>query len=120
MIYYVKGSEKDTITNKQLEDALYSALDKLGNRNKVLAVTPGITRYHSMAGEITGLVYKYYKDNLTGVLPATGTHYPMTEQEIETMYPLVPKSLFRIHRWREDLHTFGEVPSDFINEVSEG
>ncbi len=113
MVYYAKGSEKDVISKEQLKEALYSTLEKLGKRKKVLALPPDITRYHSKAGEVTGLVYQYYKDNLTDVLPTTGTHYPMTEQEKETMFPGVPKSLFRIHKWREDLHTFGEVPSEF-------
>ena len=120
MVYYAKGSEKDVISKEQLKEALYSTLEKLGKRKKVLALPPDITRFHSKAGEVTDLVYQYYKENLTDILPTTGTHYPMTEQEMETMFPGVPKSLFRIHKWREDLHTFGEVPSEFINEISEG
>ncbi len=44
----------------------------------------------------------------------------MTEKEIERMFPSVPKSLFRVHKWKDDLITLGEVPSEFINEVSEG
>jgi len=35
------------------------------------------------------------------------------------MYGNTPKSLFRIHKWKEDLTTLGVVPSDFIKEVSE-
>jgi nickel-dependent lactate racemase len=120
MIYFQHGSEKDSISSDRLEEGLYSALEKIGKRNKVLTIPPDISRYHSMAGEITGLVYNYYKDNLTDVLPAIGTHKPMTEAEINKMFPDVPKSLFRIHRWKDDLLTLGEVPSEFINEVSEG
>jgi len=44
----------------------------------------------------------------------------MTEKEIDRMYPSVPKSLFRIHRWKDDLVTLGEVPSEFIHKESEG
>ena len=44
----------------------------------------------------------------------------MSEQELDRMFPSVPKSLFRVHRWKDDLITLGEVPSEFINEVSEG
>jgi nickel-dependent lactate racemase len=120
MIYFQHGSEKDSISSDQLEEGLYSALEKIGKHNRVLAIPPDISRYHSMAGELTGLVYAYYKDKLTDVLPAIGTHKPMTDEEINEMYPAVPKSLFRIHRWKDDLLTLGEVPSEFINEVSEG
>ena len=120
MLYYTKGSETGSLSNVETEEAIFSVLDKLGRRKKVLAVPPDITRFHSKAGEITQLVHQYYGENLTDILPATGTHYPMTEDEISTMYGDIPHSLFRIHRWKEDLHTFGEVPSEFIHEVSEG
>ena len=120
MIYYERGSENDSISNNQLREGLYSALERIGERKKILAIPPDISRYHSMAGELTGFVYNYYKDKLTDVLPSIGTHKPMTEVEINQMYPVVPKSLFRIHRWKDDLLTLGEVPSEFINEVSEG
>jgi len=120
LIYYERGSENDSISNNQLREGLYSALERIGERKKILAIPPDISRYHSMAGELTGFVYNYYKDKLTDVLPSIGTHKPMTEVEINQMYPVVPKSLFRIHRWKDDLLTLGEVPSEFINEVSEG
>ncbi len=120
MLYYVKGSEAGSLSNLEIEEALFSVLDKLDKRKKVLAVPPDITRFHSKAGEITQLVYEYFGKILTDILPATGTHYPMTEKEISTMYGDIPLSLFRVHKWKEDLHTFGEVPAGFINEVSEG
>ena len=119
MIYYQHGSEKGFISNEQLKEGLYLAFKKIGKRNKILAIPPDISRYHSMAGEITGLAYDYYKDKLTDVLPSIGTHRPMTDVEINKMYPAVPKSLFRVHRWKDDLITLGEVPSEFINKVSE-
>ena len=120
MIYFQHGSENGLISGNKLKEALYSALEKIGERKKVLAIPPDISRYHSMAGKLTGLVYNYYKDKLTDVLPAIGTHKPMTENELNEMYPDVPKSLFRIHKWKDDLITLGEVPSEFINKVSEG
>ena len=36
------------------------------------------------------------------------------------MFPGVPGRLFRAHDWRSDLETLGEVPSEFVAEVSEG
>jgi len=44
----------------------------------------------------------------------------MTEKEINTMYPGIPHSLFRVHDWRNGLHTLGEVPAEFVYQVSEG
>lgn len=120
MIYSAIGSENSSIDNDHLKEIIYSALDKVSKRKKVLAIPPDISRYHSKSGEITGIVYEYFLDKLTDVLPAIGTHHPMTDEEISNMYPVVPKSLFRVHRWKDDLATLGEVPSEFINEVSEG
>ena len=36
------------------------------------------------------------------------------------MFGSVPANLFREHKWKEDLTTLGEVPSEYIKEVSEG
>ncbi len=120
MQYFALGSEKDILSYDDLREGIYSALSKLGQKKKVLAVPPDYTRYHSQAGILTKFVYQYYKEALTDVLPATGTHFKMTDREIETMYEDVPKNLFRVHNWRNDLTTLGEVPSDFIRNVSEG
>jgi nickel-dependent lactate racemase len=120
MQYFAKGSVNEVLSLDDLTEGLYSALDKLGSRNKVLAIPPDITRYHSMAGVLTGLTYNYYKDKLKDILPALGTHFQMTNKEISFMYEGVPHDLFRVHNWRNDLHTLGVVPSDFIHKVSEG
>ena len=108
---------------EEFRAGLFEALDKLEKlkpRKKVLAVPPDFTRFHSMAGALTDMAYEYYGDRLTDVLPALGTHKPMSESELATMYPKTPKNLFRVHDWRNDIVTLGEVPSDFICKVSEG
>jgi nickel-dependent lactate racemase len=86
----------------------------------VLAVPPDFTRFHSRAGRITELVWEYYGTALTDVLPATGTHFEVTERERRQMFGRVPQELFRVHRWKQDLETLGRVPANFIQEVSEG
>jgi len=54
------------------------------------------------------------------VLPALGTHKAMTDHEIATMFGKTPRHLFRVHDWRNDIVTLGEVPGEFMLEVSEG
>ena len=120
MQYFARGSEKDILSYDDLREGIYSALSKLGQKKKVLAVPPDYTRYHSQAGILTKFVYQYYKEALTDVLPATGTHFQMTDEEIAKMYEGVPQNLFRAHKWRSDLKTLGEVPADFVSRVSEG
>jgi nickel-dependent lactate racemase len=120
MLLYARGNENDNLTSEDLKEGLYAALDKLGTRKKVLAIPPDFTRYHSRAGELTALAWRYYGEALTDVLPALGTHAPMTRDEIEQMFESVPSGLFRRHNWRTDLVTLGEVPAEFVREVSEG
>jgi nickel-dependent lactate racemase len=120
MIYYSVGSENTVIGLKELEEGLFSALGKLGQRNKVLVVPPDFTRFHSRAGDITTLLYKYYGDSLKDVLPALGTHVPMSMHELDVMYKGVPKDLFRIHDWRNDVVTVGTVPGEFVSEITGG
>ena len=120
MIYYAKGSENTALSIEEIKEALFSTYDKLGSPKKVLALPPDFTRFHSKAGELTTLSYEYFGDKLTDIMPALGTHAPMSDKDIATMFKGVPKELFRVHRWKEDLVTLGEVPSEFVSEVSEG
>jgi nickel-dependent lactate racemase len=120
MLYFSRGSEHDNLTAEDLRQGLYAALEKLGKRQKVLALPPDITRLHSRAGELTRFAWQYYGAAMTDVLPALGTHFAMTEPEIQKMFGEVPPHLFRVHDWRNGFTTLGEVPSSFIREVSEG
>ena len=120
MLLYKRGSEDDILSREDLNAGLYEALDKLGKRKKVLAVPPDITRFYSRAGELTFMAWQYYGNRLTDVLPAVGTHSPMTEDEIRKMYGQTPLNLFRKYNWRNDTVTLGVVPAEFIREVSEG
>jgi len=120
MLYYARGSESDSLSADDIRNGVYAALDKMNVKKKVLAIPPDFTRFHSHAGIITSFIYDYYKQALTDVLPAIGTHVPMTSAEINTMYAGVPESLFRVHNWRNDIYTLGEVPAEYLNEVSEG
>src|ERR1035437_8658456 len=120
MIYYKSGSENTVLSSKDLEAGIVLALGNLGVRKKVLIVPPDCTRYHSRAGELTSYIYRYYKDSLKDILPALGTHSPMTEVQIAEMFKGVPKSLFRVHDWRKDVVTVGTVPASFVSEITDG
>jgi nickel-dependent lactate racemase len=120
MIYHQQGSEHDVLTSQDLREALFKALEKLGSRQKILAIPPDYTRYHSRAGELTTYAWEYYQDRLVDILPALGTHNPMTAAEINHMFPGVPQDLFRIHDWRHDVVTLGNVPGSFISDITNG
>jgi nickel-dependent lactate racemase len=120
MILFSRGSADMTFSPGEVREALFNALDKLGEKKRVIAVPPDFTRFHSQAGRLTEMIWEYYGRNLTDILPAIGTHYPMTDEEIETMFGDTPKSQFRNHDWRNGFATLGEVPASFVKEVSEG
>lgn len=120
MIYFASGSENTVLSQNDIEYGLYSALVKLGKREKVIVVPPDITRFHSRAGELTTLIYNYYKDNLKDILPALGTHTPMSDNELDEMFKAVPKKLFRIHDWRNDIVTIGTIPGKYVSEITNG
>jgi nickel-dependent lactate racemase len=120
MIYFQRGTENEALSPQDLREALFTALDKIGSRQKVLAVPPDYTRFHSKSGELTAYAHQYYGDNLTDILPALGTHSPMTDEQIDHMFPGVPADLFRIHDWRNDIVTLGVVPGSYISEITDG
>jgi nickel-dependent lactate racemase len=120
MIYYENGSSQANLSKEDLKQGLYEALKRLGERKKILAVPPDYTRLPSRAGELTEMTWEYYGDKLTDILPALGTHTPMTAHQISHMFGETPETLFRDHDWRNDVLTMGEVPAEYIREVSEG
>ncbi len=120
MLYYSRGSKTDNITADEVRGILKEVFDKMGKKHRVLALPPDFTRFNSYAGPITEMVYDYYGDTLTDVMPALGTHAPMTDEQIKIMFYHVPAKLFRVHDWRNDVVTVGKVPAEYIKEVSEG
>jgi len=120
MIYFEKGSPDTVLSDLDLKAGLFEALELLGHRKKVVAIPPDITRYYSKAGLLTEQAWEYFGPRLTDILPALGTHAAMSPEEISRMFGSVPRELFKVHDWRKDILTLGEVPSSFLEEVSEG
>ena len=119
MLFFGQGAPGKAFGRDEIIKTLFEVFDGLGPRKKALVIPPDFTRFHSRAGELTQYAYAYYGERLTDILPALGTHFKMTDAEIEKMFPGVPKSLFRIHNWRDDVVTVGTVPGAFIKDVSE-
>ncbi len=110
------------VSEKELEDALKASLpDDINSLKKVLLVPPDATRAHSGAGKITSIYYHLLKDTCdVFVLPALGTHVAMTEDECTRMFGDIPYERFIVHNWRTDVVNVGEVPENFVTEISEG
>ena len=107
------------------DDELRASLaESLRGRNlkKVLLLPPDYTRLYSGAGKITAIYYDLLKDSCeVDIMPALGTHEPMTEEECRAFFGEgVPFEKIIVHNWRRDIVKIGEVPSEFVSEVSEG
>ena len=120
MLYYEIGSINHELNAEDLKKGLFEALDKIGKKQKVLAIPPDYTRLPSRSGELTEFIWQYFGSALTDVLPALGTHSPMTDAQIAHMFGTLPASLIREHDWRNDVVTVGTVPAEFVKDVSEG
>lgn len=120
MLYYARGSKTDIITPQEVKEILNKVFDGMGVKNRVLALPPDHTRLNSFAGPITEMIYGYFGDKLTDIMPALGTHAPMTDAQLDMMFGSIPHSLFRIHDWRNDVVTIGEIPKEYVEEISEG
>jgi nickel-dependent lactate racemase len=119
-MYYEKGAVDCDISSAELKKIVFETLEGLGEKKKVLIIPPDFTRFHSRAGEISCYIHEFYGNKVTDILPALGTHSAMTDEQLDEMFPGIPKKLFRVHDWRNDVITVGEVPAEYVSEVSEG
>ena len=109
------------IPAQALREALAKSLE--GRKlQKVLILPPDFTRMYSGAGKITAIYYDLLKDTCqVDIMPALGTHVPMTKEEWVTFFGEgVPFDRMIVHNWRNDVVKIGEVPASFVSEVSEG
>ncbi len=102
----------------------YALQESLGNTEakKILVIPPDFTRMYSGAGIITAAIFDLLGDRCEiDVMPALGTHAPMSREECETFFlDRVKYENLIVHRWRDDVVKLGEVPAEFVREVSEG
>ncbi len=120
----IKQSQNEMgINDEELKDYLHQSIKEIkGNLKKVLLIPPDFTRNHSGAGKITAIYYEMLKDNCkVDILPALGTHMPMSDKELKDMFGHgIPRECYIDHNWKEDVVKLGEVPREFVNEISEG
>ena len=117
MIYENKNGISESEIRALLTEALADRVFK-----KVLVLPPDYTRMYSGAGIITRIFWELYSDKCEiDILPALGTHVPMTREEwIAFFGPDIPFDKMIVHNWKTDVEKIGEVPASFVSEVSEG
>lgn len=105
-----------------LEKTVEECRESIGHPEKVLLIPPDFTRMHSGGGHITALLYEMLSRQChIDIMPALGTHEPMTPSEISEFFGSgVPQDAFVVHNWRKDVVRIGQVPAEYVREVSEG
>ncbi len=124
MDYFSEGSAQAVIDDAQASSLLDRMLARLGPLRRVLLLPPDFTRLVSGAGTLTKLLYQKLATGpspaYVEIMPALGTHAPMSATELAVMFPGVPADVFRVHDWRRDLVRLGEVPADFVRQITGG
>lgn len=116
---FARGSATDSLRAEEKRSAL-ETLPKSPRR--VLIIPPDHTRLNSDAGTLTAMLYaKYAPSAHVDVLPAIGTHTPMTPAQLRMMFgDAIPRERFLVHDWRRNVRAMGTVPAALIEQWSEG
>ena len=114
--------ENQGIGDERVRQALTDAFgDMKSGLKKVLLIPPDFTRLHSKAGLITRLLYDWLSpDCQVDILPALGTHVPLGAEQWRMMFEGVPIERMLVHHWRDKVVKLGDIPGDFVAEVSGG
>ena len=109
------------ISDAELKDALKASLAGR-TLQKVLILPPDFTRFHSQAGKITGIYYHLLTERgvQTDIMPALGTHEPVSKEQWEIMFKGIPYESMIVHDWRHDVVKIGEVPASYLEEITDG
>ena len=118
---YIKAKTGAGLSKKDIRTALTESL-KGRKLKKVLILPPDFTRFHSNAGYITNVYYhELVKMGVSvDIMPALGTHVPVTESQWSAMFGDIPYEKMLVHNWRTDVVKLGEVPTGFVREITEG
>ena len=121
MDIFKTASVEEGLTPEEIKAALLESLEGRTVKH-ALILPPDFTRFHSNAGYITNVYYHALTERGASVdiLPALGTHVPVTPEQSAAMYGDVPYDRLIPHNWRTDVVRLGEVPAEFLEEVTEG
>ena len=121
MELFTRAQRPEGLTPEEIRGALLKSLEGR-NVKKALIIPPDFTRFFSNAGFITNVYYHALVEMgaEVDILPALGTHVPVTEKEAEIMFGDVPYEKFIPHNWRTDVVKLGEVPGSYLEEITEG
>ena len=118
---YLIAKDEQGLSREDIRQALLASLEGRDVR-RALILPPDFTRFHSGAGFITNVYYHALtaRGAEVDILPALGTHEPMTEAQLVSMFGDIPRERFFVHDWRSGVVKLGEIPADYVCEITEG
>ena len=121
MEQYLIAKTEQGLSRDEIRQALLASLEGRCVR-KALILPPDFTRFHSGAGYITNVYYHALIERgaEVDILPALGTHEAVSDEQIDVMFGDIPHDRFLVHDWRHDVVRLGEVPADYVSEITEG
>ena len=122
MSEFIYAKTEQGLGQEEIREALIRSLEGRGELKNVLIIPPDFTRFHSNAGFITNVYYHELtaRGCNVDILPALGTHVAVSEEEIKLMFGDIPVEKFIVHNWRTDVMKIGEVPAEYVQEITEG
>src|SRR5438105_2713015 len=101
MEFLYEGSPQSVLDEARGQELVRSLLTQLRQRGplkRVLILPPDQTRLHSWAGFLTCTLYEQLQREADiAILPAIGTHTPMSADELALMFPGIPRGVFHDH-----------------------
>jgi len=116
---YRVATKEAGLSHDDIKQALLDYFVECAEVKRILIVPPDISRSNSYAGPIVELLCRRFPAAEIDILPALGTHMPMSAREIRKMYGGVPADKFMVHDWRHDTVAIGRVSSSYMRELSE-
>jgi len=116
------GGKSSGLSDQKVRQALEEALGGLKEGlKKILLIPPDYTRLHSCAGLIARILYDWLSPGCAvDILPALGTHAPVSQDEWESMYAGIPYDRMLIHHWRDRVIRLGDIPASKVSELTGG
>ncbi len=117
-----RADSPEGLSEQQIKEALLNALAPIKPQlKKVLLLPPDYTRLHANAGLITRILYEALSSNChVDIMPALGTHVPVSQAEWAQMFAPIPYARMLEHNWRTEVEQIGTVPAEFVTSISEG
>lgn len=118
---FLQSGNPEGLSNLAIRQTLLESQGSFSGLRKVLIIPPDSTRLHAYAGSLVRLLLSLLPGSCqVDILPALGTHQPMSAADLDLAFPGIPHHFFRVHNWRRDIQKIGKVSTAFMAKLSSG